>query len=369
MRSFSLSRSTVLRYLAECDVRIDGDRPADLQVRDPRLFSRVLLHGSLGLGEAYMDGWWDAADLDGMLARLLARRVDERVRGWRDIVAFVTAALVNLQSPSRAFVVGERHYDIGNDLYVRMLDRRMIYSCGYWTGADTLDAAQEAKLDLVFGKLGLKAGDRVLDVGCGWGGALKYAVERHGIVGTGITISREQAQLARAACAGLPITITLQDYRDLAGRFDHLYSIGMFEHVGPKNYRRYFEAAHRCLEPGGRFLLHTIGTLRQTTNDIDPWIGKYIFPNAVIPSQKQITDAIDGLFLIEGWQRIGPHYDRTLLAWRDNFDRAWPALADTRDERFRRMWRYYLSASAAAFRAGVTDVWQVLLSPQRRGAR
>jgi cyclopropane-fatty-acyl-phospholipid synthase len=357
------ARQTVERHLAACDVRIGGERPADLQVHDERLFSRVLAQGSLGLGESYMSGWWDAQDLDGFITRLLLHRVDEQVRSWRDVAAYMGAKLFNLQSPARAFQVGERHYDISNDLYARMLDRRLIYSCAYWQRADSLEAAQVGKLELVFGKLGLKPGNRVLDVGCGWGGALRYGVERYGVVGTGLTVSREQASLARAACAGLPIEIRLQDYRELQGRFEHAYSIGMFEHVGPKNYRTYFDRVRRHLEPRGRFLLHTIGSLRNTRNDIDPWLGRYIFPNAVIPSQRQITDAIDGLFHIEGWQRIGPHYDRTLLAWRENFDRAWPELAATHDERFRRTWRYYLSACAASFRAGITDVWQVLLSP------
>jgi cyclopropane-fatty-acyl-phospholipid synthase len=357
------AQEIVAGYLAACDVRINGGRPTDIEVRNPALYERVLARGSLGLGEAYMDDWWEAGDLDGFLARLLSVRLDERVRSWRDIAAFVKARLTNLQSPSRAFQVGEQHYDIGNDLYALMLDRRMIYSCAYWENATTLEAAQLAKLDLVFGKLALKPGQHVLDVGCGWGGALRYANESRQVRGTGITISREQAELARHACKDLPIEIQLLDYRDLAGQFDHAWSIGMFEHVGPRNYRRYFETVRRCLKPGGRFLLHTIGSRRRTGNDIDPWIGRYVFPNAVIPQQRRIIEAVDGLFAIEGWQCIGAHYDPTLLAWRANFDRQWAQLAAPRNERFRRMWRYYLSASAAAFRARVTDVWQVLLSP------
>lgn len=359
----SRTRDAVERFLAACDVRIDGPRPTDIQVHDPRLYARVMAQGSLGLGESYMDGWWDAADLDGFITRLLEVKADRLVRGWNELVSYAWARLSNLQSRARAFQVGERHYDIGNDLYECMLDRRMIYSCAYWAEGADLETAQEAKLELVFGKLGLQPGQGVLDIGCGWGGALQLAAERHGVRGTGITISREQAQLARRRCEGLPVEIMLADYRELAGRFDHIWSIGMFEHVGPKNYRRYFGAARRCLAPEGRFLLHTIGSLRPTRNDIDPWIGRHIFPNAVIPQQFQICEAIDGSFRIDGWQRIGMHYDATLLAWRDNFERNWPRLSPGRDERFHRMWRYYLSASAAGFRARITDVWQVLLSP------
>jgi cyclopropane-fatty-acyl-phospholipid synthase len=293
---------------------------------------------------------------------VLRCNVDKRLRGWNELVGIALAQLTNLQSRARAFQVGERHYDIGNDLYSRMLDSRMMYSCAYWVNATTLEEAQVAKLNLTQDKLGLKPGQRVLDVGCGWGGALKHAVERYGVSGVGVTISKEQAELARNRVAGLPVEIRLTDYRELDDQFDHAYSIGMFEHVGAKNYRTYLEVVRRCLKPGGRFLLHTIGSLRHSRNDIDPWIGKYIFPNAVIPRQAQITEALKGLFWIEGWQRIGPHYDTTLIAWRENFEKAWAELSKTRDQRFYRMWRYYLSACAAGFRAGITDVWQVLLT-------
>jgi cyclopropane-fatty-acyl-phospholipid synthase len=358
----SKARDTVTRLFADSDVQVDGPRPTDIHVHDPRFYQRVLAQGSLGMGESYMDGWWDAEDLDGFLTKLLVSDVDQRVHSWHETFAFAMAKVANLQSRARAFQVGERHYDIGNDLYQRMLDPRMIYSCAYWVDASTLEAAQVAKLNLTLDKLGLVAGQRVLDVGCGWGGALKHAVERYGVHGVGVTISKEQAELARQRVAGLPIEIRLTDYRELHEQFDHAYSIGMFEHVGPKNYRTYLEVVRRNLRGGGRFLLHTIGALRRTRNGIDPWIGRYIFPNAVIPKQKQILDALDGLFWVQGWQRIGRHYDTTLLAWRHNFEKAWPELSATRDNRFYRMWRYYLSSSAAGFRAGITDVWQVLLT-------
>jgi cyclopropane-fatty-acyl-phospholipid synthase len=357
------SRETLTRLFAEGDVHFNGPRATDIQVNDPRFYDRVMADGSIGMGESYMDGWWDAADLDGMITMLLGPRMDQRVRSWRDVASHLLARLANLQRPGRAFQVGEQHYDIGNDLYERMLDRRMIYSCAYWPNAKTLDEAQEAKLDLVFGKLGLAPGQQVLDIGCGWGGSLKYAAEKYGVTGVGITVSKEQAELARANCAGLPIEIRLIDYRELDQQFDHVYSIGMFEHVGPKNYRAYLEVVRRCLKPGGRFLLHTIGSGRWSSKiDIDPWLDKYIFPNAVVPRQSHITAAIEGLFWIEGWQRIGPNYDTTLMAWRDNFQKAWPELSKTRDQRFYRMWNYYLSSVAAGFRSRNADVWQVLMS-------
>jgi cyclopropane-fatty-acyl-phospholipid synthase len=357
------ARETLTGFFAEGDVKVNGPRPTDIQVHDQRFYARVIAEGSIGIGESYMDGWWDAADLDGLITKLLAPKLDQRVRSWRDMVSYAFARISNMQSRGRAFQVGEQHYDIGNDLYERMLDRRMIYSCAYWANAQSLDQAQEAKLDLVFGKLGLKPGQQVLDIGCGWGGSLRYAAEKYGVSGVGVTVSKEQAELARANCKGLPIEIRLVDYRELDQQFDHIYSIGMFEHVGPKNYRTYLEVARRCLKPGGRFLLHTIGSGRWSSNyDIDPWLEKYIFPNAVVPRQAQITEAITGLFWIEGWQRIGPHYDTTLIAWRNNFEKAWPELSKTRDQRFYRMWWYYLSSVAAGFRSRNADVWQVLLS-------
>jgi cyclopropane-fatty-acyl-phospholipid synthase len=355
-------RDTVEELLRECDIHIDGNGPCDIRVYNDAVFSRILADGSLGLGESYMEQWWDVRDLEELIFRLLKARLDQRVRTWPDFVAYCTAKMFNLQRPSRAFLIGQRHYDVGNDLYERMLDRRMIYSCGYWESAETLEDAQRAKLELVFRKLALQPGQRVLDVGCGWGGALQLAAEEYQVEGVGITVSREQAEYARRHCKGLPITIRLQDYRDVRDKFSHIYSIGMFEHVGPKNYRTYMQTMRRCLQRNGRFLLHTIGANRPSPSN-DPWIEKYIFPNSKLPTRDQIAKAIGGLFNVVAWQSIGPNYVRTLHEWRRNFDRYWPALKVTRDERFHRMWLFYLSASAATFRAGNNDVWQVLLAP------
>jgi cyclopropane-fatty-acyl-phospholipid synthase len=355
-------RARVQNLFASCGIDVDGPNAWDIQVHDEGFYSRVLSDGSLGLGESYMEGWWDVRDLDGFIFRLFVNHADEKVQTWRNAVAWLTASLINLQRRSRAFQVGERHYDLGNEFYESMLDARMMYSCAYWEQAATLDQAQEAKLELTLGKLGLRPAQRVLDVGCGWGGALKYAAEKFGITGVGVTVAREQADYARRSCAELPIAIRLQDYRDMREKFDHAFSIGMFEHVGVRNYRRYMRVIRRCLHPGGRFLLHTIGGFK-STNHTDPWIQRYIFPNSMIPSREQNERAIEGVFTVQGWQSIGAHYERTLLAWRSNFERSWLRMAARYDERFRRMWYYYLSASAAAFRARKLDVWQVLLEP------
>lgn len=351
----------VAALLETADVRLDGGRPWDMQVHDKRLPVRLLAQGSLGLGEAYMDGWWDSADLDGLLWRLLQARLDERRPGLADAWDGLKARLLNLQSARRALEVGRRHYDLGNDLYAAMLGRRLVYSCGYWREAGDLDAAQEAKLDLVCRKLGLRPGQRLLDVGCGWGETLKFAAERFGVAGVGVTISREQADYARRLCAGLPVEIRLQDYRELDEPFDHILSIGMFEHVGVRNYRGFFERMRRCLAPRGLFLLHSIGGER-STDHTDPWIGRHVFPNSMLPSAAQLARALEGLFVVEDWHNFGADYDRTLQAWRTNVEQAWARL-ERYDERFRRMWRFYLASSMALFRSRRGQLWQLVLSP------
>jgi cyclopropane-fatty-acyl-phospholipid synthase len=244
-----------------------------------------------------------------------------------------------------------------------MLDRRMIYSCGYWKDTADLDAAQEAKLDLICRKIGLAPGMRILDIGSGWGGFLQFAAERYGVSGVGVTVSKEQAALANERTQGLPVETRLLDYQALDGQFDRIISIGMFEHVGYKNYRPYFTKARQLLDDDGLMLLHTIGGNTSTTHG-DPWSEKYIFPNGMLPSIAQIGTATEKLFVIEDWHNFGADYDKTLMAWLERFEAAWPALADQYDQRFYRMWRYYLASFAALFRARTLELWQVVLSPR-----
>jgi cyclopropane-fatty-acyl-phospholipid synthase len=360
--SSSRERRYLAELLAEADVALDGVRPWDLMVHDERMARRVLAQGSIGAGESYMDGWWDCAQLDEMFARVFRARIERRLRSWRGVTNVVLANLINPQSPRRAFVVGERHYDIGNDLYERMLDARMIYSCGYWRTAQDLGTAQEHKLDLVCRKLGLERGMRVLDVGCGWGGAAAFIAERYGSSVVGITVSRAQAQLAAERCRGLPVDIVLEDYRALTGKFDRIYSLGMFEHVGRRNYHTYLYKMRDLLAPDGLFLLHTIGSI-VSLHTTDPWIERYIFPNSMLPSMAQISRAAEPDWVIEDWHNFGVDYDRTLMSWSRNFDARWHEIAAQYSERFRRMWHFYLRASAAAFRARKLQLWQIVLSP------
>jgi len=360
--TLAAARKRVESLLDGTGVHIDGDLPSDMQVRDGRLYARAIAHGSLGLGEAYMDGWWEADNLDEFLYRLLRARIDEQIGNLEDTALYLRSTLLNLQRGRRAFEVGKAHYDLGNDLFRAMLGKRLVYSCAYWRNADNLDDAQLAKLELICRKLQLQPGMRVLDIGCGWGETLKYAAENYGVSGVGVTVSEEQAQFAIELCSGLPIEIRVQDYRDVTDRFDRVLSIGMFEHVGIKNYATYFQVARRCLEDEGLALLHCIGS-NTSTNHADPWIAKYIFPNSMLPSAAQIGAACEGLFVIEDWQNFGADYDPTLMAWRRNFEQAWPRLRSHYDERFYRMWRFYLSASAAVFRARRNQLWQIVQSP------
>lgn len=351
------------RLLAMADVRVDGRRNYDMLIHDERVFTRVFAHGTLGFGESYMDGDWDTEDLPGLLRRLLEARLDEQLHNVEALVLAARARFLDLQHGRRAYTIGQRHYDLGNDLFAAMLGRRLVYSCGYWAAAKDLDAAQEAKLDLVCRKLRLRSGMRVLDIGCGWGEALKFAAERYGVSGVGVTVSSQQAEYARQLCTGLPIEIRLQDYRGLDERFDAIFSIGMFEHVGARNYRRYFDVVRRCLAPDGLSLLHTIGT-NQIPDHPDPWIERYIFPNSQVPGMSQIAKALEGRFVVEDWHNFGADYEYTLRAWLSNFNAAWPQLAAQYDERFRRMWWFYLAASAASFHTRRDQLWQITLSPQ-----
>jgi cyclopropane-fatty-acyl-phospholipid synthase len=348
--------------LESADVEINGRRPWDLQVHNDAVFSRVLSRGSLGLGESYMDGWWDCECLDEFFQKILRAELDAKVTSGIRLWDYLKALFVNLQTPARSFLVGRRHYDIGNDLYRRMLDRRLIYSCALWSNADALDEAQEAKLDLICRKLNLEPGMRLLDIGCGWGGLARYAAERFQVDVVGVTISKEQAALASRTCKDLPIDIRFQDYRSVRETFDRVVSVGMFEHVGPKNYATFMDVVRRSLKPDGLALLHTIG-VQKTYAGCDPWISRYIFPNSKLPSARQICKFLEGRFVMEDWQNLGVHYDKTLLAWFRNFQENWLFLRNRYDERFFRMWKYYLLSCAGAFRARTIQLWQIVLSP------
>ncbi|ODU49510.1 MAG: cyclopropane-fatty-acyl-phospholipid synthase [Thiobacillus sp. SCN 63-374] len=359
----------ILRELtAEAGISINGDAPWDIQVFDDDVYRLVLTKGSLGFGEAYMDGMWECDRLDQLFHRLLSGHAEEKIDNWsrlRLLGEILRHSLFNLQSSQRAFQVGEQHYDIGNDVFEAMLDPSMSYSCGYWHNAAGLADAQQKKLDMICRKLELQPGERLLEIGCGWGGLAHFAAQHYGVEVVGITVSKEQQKLARKRCAGLPVSIELMDYRDLSKKFDKVVSVGMFEHVGPKNYAAYFDTVHRTLKDDGLFLLHTIGSA-VTSPKTDAWIDKYIFPNGKLPSAREITSVLERRFLIEDWHNFGPDYDRTLMAWWDNFELAWPGLQEKYGERFYRMWKYYLMSCAGFFRSRQGQLWQLVLSKTER---
>lgn len=363
------AKDKLAELLRTAGIEIDGGNPWDIHVRDERFYARVLAHGTLGAGESYMDGWWDVARLDEFFARVHRARLDKRLVTASTLVQVVLASIGNLQARALSRRVARRHYDLSNDLYVAMLGPTMQYTCAYYgaDGADlSLDEAQRLKLDLIAGKLHLRPGMTILELGGGFGELAHHLARHHQCRVVSYNISREQVEFARARCNGLPVEFRLQDYREAASdpaAYDRVVSIGLMEHVGPKNYRHFFQIVGARLAPGGLALVHTIGgNVSQSTTD--RWIDKYIFPGGVIPSERQIAAAKEGLLVLEDWHNFGPDYDRTLLAWDANFRAAWPALrTDSRfDERFYRMWRYYLNSTAGGFRARVLNLWQLVLS-------
>ncbi|GBD89310.1 cyclopropane-fatty-acyl-phospholipid synthase [bacterium BMS3Abin04] len=343
-------------------MKINGSAPWDIQVHNKEFFRRVITEGELGIGESYMDGWWNAEKIDEMTSKILTAKLDEKIRRkYSILLKLFTASVFNLQSKRRAYIIGKKHYDLGNDLFQIMLDKRMNYSCAYWQNAGNLDNAQENKLELICKKLYLEPGMKVLDIGCGWGAFGKYAAERYGVEVVGITVSEEQIAFGNKLCAGLPVEFRLMDYRDLKEKFDRTVSVGMIEHVGYKNYRTYFEVAYRCLKDNGLFLIHTIGNIK-SVKSIDPWTHKYIFPNSMLPSVAQIGKAVENLFVIEDLHNFGVDYDKTLIVWYKNFKDNWETIKDKYDLRFYRMWKYFLLSSAGTFRSRRNQLWQIVLS-------
>lgn len=355
-------QSTIERLIEPVGVHINGSNYSDILVHNDHLYSRILHDGSLGLGESYMEGWWDCHALDDFLYKLLNADLEKKIRRNIHLVWLsLKASLFNRQSRSKAADVAGKHYNLDNKFFSHMLDKLMIYSCAYWNKAENLDEAQEHKLDLICRKLKLSKGDTVLDIGCGWGGFAWYAATKYGARVTGITISSEQADLAKKRCQGLPVDIRLQDYRDINEQYNKIVSVGMFEHVGHKNYSVFMDMVYRNLTPDGIFLLHTIGG-NESTSFTDPWIDKYIFPNGTIPSANQITRAIEPHFILQDWHNFGPDYDKTLMEWRRRFKQSWSLFSHKFDEHFYRMWDYYLCISAASFRAKTNNLWQIVLT-------
>ncbi len=356
------SKEFFSELLQQARITINGKNPWDMQIHNEKTYNRVIKDGLLGLGEAYMDKWWDSERLDQFFERAIREDLSSKIKANPFLtLKLLMLKIINLQTKERSLEVGLKHYDLGNELFKAMLDSRMNYTCGYWKNATNLEDAQRDKLELTCQKLMLKPGMRLLDIGCGFGGLAKYAAENFGVSVVGITISQQQCDYAKQNCAGLPVEIRFQDYRDLNEKFDRISSLGMFEHVGPLNYRTYMEVANKSLTNDGIFLLHTIGE-NTSAFSINEWMAKYIFPNAVLPSISQIGTASEGLLVLEDWHNFGADYDKTLMAWHANFIQHWDQLKKYYDERFYRMWNYYLLCCAGSFRARYIQLWQMVFT-------
>lgn len=353
------SKNICLRILDDAQVPVNTDERMSLRVHNERLWDRILHQRQLGFAESYMDGWWDCDAIDEMLTRLLSIDVLSILKPSLALAGRVAkSSLLNRQTKSRAFKNARHHYNFGNDLYSRMLDSELIYSCGYWKDASNLEEAQRAKLDLICRKLHLEPGMRILDIGSGWGGFLRYATSHYGVTAVGISPAENQIEYARTKSKDLPIEFLQMDYRDLQGSFDRIVSVGMMEHVGPKNLKTFFNKCDELLAPNGVMLHHTISS-NISKLVTDPFFDKYIFPGGVLPSLAQISSAIENKFIVEDVHNFGPDYDRTLLEWHKNINSHWSEIPEY-VERFRRMWNYYLLSSAAGFRARNLQLLQMV---------
>jgi cyclopropane-fatty-acyl-phospholipid synthase len=358
--------------LAAADVCIDGDRPWDIRLHDPGVWGEVRWRGSLGFGEAYVRGAWDCSALDQLFTRLLQVGGERRLAQGRSPGLWL-AGLAGRRSTR----VARRHHDIHPEVYATMLDPRRLYSCGYWEQASSLEEAQEHKLRLICEKLQLAPGQRLLDIGCGWGGLAAFAAEHYGVEVVGITLSSQRLQYARSRWGHLPVRFELCDYRQLArlgeAPFHRLVSVGMFEHVGPGNARSFFRHAAQAMRDDGLFLLHTIG-YRRCSLRTDRWIDSHVFPHGRLPAPRELAAALERDFLLQDWHNFGLDYARTLMAWHRNVEAAWPSLAGVvaagegmaAAERFRRYWRYYLLCFAGFFRSGQGQLWQLVLRRAER---
>lgn len=356
--------------LLAAGIQIDGSNPFDIQVHDKRFYDCFFKNTSLAVGEAYMDGWWDCEQLDVLFYKIMVNQAQNKFTDYALIFRYLKSLILNLQTLKRSLKVAEAHYNLDQELYSAMLGSSMAYTCAYWKDAKHLDEAQNNKYDLVCRKLSLSPEEKVLELGCGWGGFAKFAAENYGCQMTSVNISEEQVKFAKEHCKGLPVDIYLADYRNKEvynpslRQFDKIVSIGMCEHIGHKNYHLFMNLVHQQLKEGGLFLLHTIGN-NKTYKSLDPWIDKYIFPNGEVPSITQLTTVIEAFFVMEDWHNFGTDYDKTLIAWHDNFNHAWPDISYKFDMRFYRMWIYYLLSCAGTFRAREMQLWQIVLSKGR----
>lgn len=352
----------IKQLLQAANIHVDGERPWDIQVKSDNFYRRFLCQEpTVAFGESYMAGEWECERIDEAAARITKANLHKAFRQknfWLQAIKGKISSLVKRKDP---YVIAKKHYDLGNDLFEAMLDKRLVYTCGYWKNAQNLDEAQEAKLDLVCRKIGLQKGMKVLDIGGGWASFAIFAAAKYGAEVVNVTVSKEQVSLANELSKGLPVENRLQDYQEVDEKFDRIVSLGMFEHVRAENYLAFMKVVDKNLKSDSLFLLHTIG-FDAKVDSSDSWLGKYVFPNSGLPSLAQISQAAQEILVLEDLHNFGADYDKTLMAWFKNFDQNWPSLKDKYGEQFFRMWKFYLLSCAGAFRARYLQLWQLVFS-------
>lgn len=367
---FSVLQKNAYAVLKKSGITINGNNPWDIQIHDKSILLDVFLKGSIGLGDGYTNGKWDVAQIDVLFEKLIRNQTRFSMSAM-EIIYLLRNAVLNTQIGKRAFVVALKHYDLGNEMYTYMLGESMGYSSGMFLHpTDTLTQAQYNKFDQLCKKLRLKSGMKVLEIGSGWGTFARHAIKNYGVEVIGLTVSKEQKVFAEKTCKNLPAKFLLMDYQNLGEKytkyFDRVVSIEMIEAVGKKNLETYFSTIARVLKDDGLLGLQAIVG---TGND-DTFLSTRIFPNGHVPSEKEIMVSSWGHLRVKQWEGFGKDYDKTLLCWEKNFRNNWKQIiksTDTKgvtvyDEKFYRMWRYYLLLCAASFRVGLNDVTQIIMS-------
>jgi len=357
------SKKLLTELFAQADIQIGGNRKGDLIVHDDRFYDRTIRYGDLGIGEAYMDAWWDCDGVDVLATKFIKADLQNISKKQLPfIMHYLKIILSGNGRKGKAFEVGEHHYDMSTEIFEYMLDKTMAYSCAYWKDAENLEQAQENKLDVICKKLGLREGMTVLDVGCGWGSFAHYAAKNYGVEIVGITVSQEQQRYAQKRCENLKVDIRFQDYRDITEKFDRIVSIAMLEAVGKRYYKTFMKSMSQCLNDDGLLFIHSIVAQTHQGPSDARWLDTYIFPNGELPSLAQILKASEKLFVIEDTHNLEGDYDRTLGEWHKNFLNNWDTLKENYDERFFRMWVFYLLICRGIFRSRLATVWHIVFS-------
>ena len=353
-------------YMSARGIQVNGPNDWDLQVHDDSWIREIELKGTLAIGDAYVSGLWDCKALDELVCRLFSNMKREMLfPSLQMLTVNLWNRLSNPQAGTRAKKVIDAHYEKYIDVIKYFIGPSLCYSCAWWEHSDNLADAQKAKMDLVCRKLQLAKSDRVLDIGCGYGALANHAAEYYGCHVTGITLSPRQAELATARFPSPLIEFRAMDWQSdefmQLGEFDKIMSVGMFEHVGRKNYTIFFKRCSHLLRSHGLFLLHTIG--RSVKASIDLWVDRYIFPGGSLPKLGDLDEVEAQNLILEDLQNIGAHYDMTLCAWQANLDHGQATGELDLDEKDLRFWRYYLLSFAGAFRVRKRlQVWQLLLA-------